>query len=79
MSIETISHLLLYCPKFHDKRHTLLSTLNNIDCKILESTDSYLAQILFGCASFDSETNTVVLNATIGYILSTERFKESLF
>ena len=69
-SIESTSHFLLHCPIFHDKRHSLLSTLNNIDCKILES---------FGCTSFDSETNTLVLNATIDYIFSTERFEEPLF
>ena len=68
-SIESTSHFLLHCPMFHDKRHTQLSTLNNIDSKILESTtDSYLTQtLLFGCTSFDSETNTQPL--TIFYPL----------
>ena len=79
-SIESTSHFLLHCPIFHDKRHAFLSTLNNIDCKILDSSDSYLTQtLLFGCTLFHSETETLVLNATIDYILSTERFKESLF
>ena len=56
------------------------STLNNIDSKILDSNDSYLTQtLLFGSTSFDSETNTLVLNATIDYILSTERFEQPLF
>ena len=80
LSIESTSHFLLHCPIFHDKRHTLLSTLNNIDCKILETTDSYLTHtLLFGCTSFDSETNTLVLNPTIDYILSIGRFEEPLF
>ena len=79
-NIESTSHFLLHCPIFHDKRHTLLSTLNNIDSKILESNDSYLTlTLLFGSTSLDSETNTLVLNATIDYILSTERFEEPLF
>ena len=79
-SIESTSRFLLRGPIFHDKRHNLLSTLNNIDSKILYTIDSYLAQtLLVGCTSFDSETNTRVLNATIGYILSTERFEETLF
>ena len=48
-SIESISHLL------DDKRHTVLSTLNNIGSKILQSNDSYLTQTpLFGFTSFDS-------------------------
>ena len=41
-STESTSHFLLHCPIFNDKRHTFLSTLNNIDCEILEPTDSYL-------------------------------------
>ena len=41
-STESTSHFLLHCPIFHDKRHTLLNTLNDIGCKILESTDSHL-------------------------------------
>ena len=61
------------------KRHTLQRTLNNIDSKILESTNPYLTYSLsLGSTSFESETNTLVLNATIDYILSTERFEESL-
>ena len=79
-STESTSHFLLHSPIFHDKRHTLLITLNNIDSEILESTESYLTQtLLFGCTSFDSETNTLALNATIDYILSTERFENLFF
>ena len=47
---------------------------------MLESTDSNLTQtLLYGFTLFDTETNTLVLNATIDYILSTERFVETLF
>ena len=55
-------------------------TLSNIDSKILGSNDFYLTQtLLFGTTSFDSETNTLVLNGIISCILSTERFEEPLF
>ena len=46
-SIELTSHFVLRCPIFNDKRHTLLSTLNNIDSKILVSADSYLTKRCF--------------------------------
>ena len=79
-SIESVPHFLLHSPIFHDKRHTPLSTLNNTDSKILESNDSYLTQtFLFGSTLLDSERNTLLLNATIDFILSTERFEEPLF
>ena len=47
---------------FNNKRDNLLSTLNHIDCKMLELTDSYLTQtLLYGYTSIDVETNTLVL------------------
>ena len=38
LDIESTSHFLLHCPIFNDERYTLLSTLNNIDCKLFELT-----------------------------------------
>ena len=77
-SIEQTSRFLLHCPIFRDKRHTILSTLDNINSKTLESSDSYLTQTpLFGSLWFYSETKTLVLNENNDYI-STERFEEPL-
>ena len=79
LDIESTSHFLLHCPSFNDERYTLLSTLNKIDCKLLELTKSSLSQtLLYGNALFDKEKNTLILNATIEYVLSTERFGELL-
>ena len=53
-SFDSTSHFLLHCPIFQDTRQTLLSTLSNINCKILEITNSYLTQtLLFGCTLLD--------------------------
>ena len=53
-SFDSTSHFLLHCPIFQDTRQTLLSTLSNINCKILEVTNSYLTQtLLFGCTLLD--------------------------
>ena len=79
LEIESTSHFLLHCPIFRDKRYTLLGTLRNIGCKLLESTDSCLTEtLLFGSTSLDPETNSLILNATIDFILSTKRFEEPL-
>ena len=79
LDIESTSHFLLHCPTFNDERYTFLSTLNNIDCSLLELTKSSLLQtLLYGNTLFDKEKNTRILNATIEYILSTERFDEPL-
>ena len=70
LDIESTSHFLLHCPTFNDERYTLLSTLNKIDCKLLELTKSSLSQTMFyGNTLFDKEEKTLILNATIEYIL----------
>ena len=40
LDIESASHFILRCPTFNYERCTLLSTLNNIDCTLVELTKS---------------------------------------
>ena len=78
--IESTSHFLLHCPIYNNEQSSLLNTIRNIDCKLLEITDSSLTQtLLYGNPSFDIITNSLFLNATIDFILSTKRFEEALF
>ena len=77
---ESASHFLLRCPIYDNDRSSLLSTIRNIDCKLLEITNSSLTQtLLYGNPSFDIITNSLILNATIDFILSSKRFEEALF
>ena len=46
LDVESTPHFLLHCPTFNDERYTLLSTFNNIDCTLLELTESSLSQTL---------------------------------
>ena len=56
LDIESTLHFLLHCPSFNNERSTLLSTLNKIDCKLLELTKSSLSQtLLYGNTLFDKE------------------------
>ena len=49
MDIESASHFFLHCSLFDDKRITLLSSLNKIDCKLIETNESSLMErLLFG-------------------------------
>ena len=53
MDIESTSHFFPHCPLFDDKRITLLSTLNKIDCKLIETNESSLTKtLLFGNSLF---------------------------
>ena len=78
--VESTSHFLLHCPIYNNERSSLLSTIRNIDCKLLENTDPSLTQtLLYGNPSLDINTNSLILNAAIDFILSTKRFEEALF
>ena len=78
--VESASHFMLYSPIYNNYRFSLLCTIRNIDCKLLEMTDSSLTQtLLYGNPSFDIITNSLILNATMDFILSTKTFEETLF
>ena len=80
LDIEATAHFFLHCPTYITERRTLLSTIENIDNNLLDLCESVLIKtLLFGSNSFDTNSNTNVLNATIKYVLSTKRFEEPLF
>ena len=79
MDIESTSHFFLHGPLFDDKRIALLSTLSKIDWNLIETNESSLTEtLLFGNLLFDLKKNSLILNESIDYILSTERFEEPL-
>ena len=79
MNIKSASHFFLHCPLFDDKRITFQSTLNKIDCKLIEANEASLIEtVLFGKLLFYLKKNVLILNVSIDYILSTKRFKEVL-
>ena len=78
--VQSTAHILLHCPIYNNDWFSLLSTIRNIDCKLLEISDSSLTHtILYGNPSFDVITNSLILNATIDFILFTKKFEEALF
>ena len=80
LDIETTSHYFLHCPLFHAERSTLLNNINEIDSTIFNKSDSVVTRILlYGNESFKDEVNLLILNATIDFVLSTNRFDEPLY
>ena len=79
LDVEANTHFHLYCPLLTNRRCTLLSTVNDIDSSLTNTNDSMLTHILlFGKASLDISANTPILNATMNYIISKNRFEEIL-
>ena len=94
LDVDTSTHFFLYCPLFTNQRRTILSTVNNIDSSydkytddsndkysnVKYTNDSILTHILlFGKVSLDISANTLILTATMKYIISMNRFQKSLF
>ena len=54
--------------------------MNDINSSITNTNDSIFTNILlFVKASLDTSANTLLLNAATNYIISPNRFEESLF
>ena len=78
--IETTIHFFLHCANFNIQRQTLFDKIATIDANILtENEDSIVNTLLFGKPNYENSFNKAMLNASIGYILSTERFNNPLF
>ena len=79
LDVETNTHIFLYCLLFSNQRSTLLSAVNNIDSSLTNTNDSILTHILlFGKTSLGIYAKTLILNATMNYIISTNSYEERL-
>ena len=73
-------HFFLYCPSFHTPRQTVLDNIRNINKQILSHGEDQLIQtFLYGNPNCNLTFNRLILNATIEYLTSKERFKCPLF
>ena len=73
--IETTAHFLLQCPNFSTQRQTLFDKIATIDANILRENENNIINILlFGKPNSEDCFNKQILNASIEFILSTERF-----
>ena len=75
MDIDTTCHCLLHCLNISNERFTLLNIASTIIRNSLLSCDATIVKLLlYGDESFDLVTNTLKLNASVGFILSSKRF-----
>ena len=57
----------------------LLNKIKSINWIVLEFSDAVVTKILlFGDNALGDSSNTLILNSTIDYILSTKRFDDSI-
>ena len=75
LDIEITCHFLLHCPNFINERTLLLNDISRIKKDTLPSCETAFVKLLsYGDDSFDSATNTLILNASLEYSSSSKRF-----
>ena len=78
--IESTVHFFLHLPNFTTQRQTLLNKIKSINASIMtENENSVVKTLLFGRPNFRYSTNKEIINATVSFILTTERFNCPLF
>ena len=78
--IESTMHFFLHCRNFLIPGQTLFQKIRNIDNNLFSQSETQLTQtLLYGNQNYHPGINRLIINSTIEYIISTERFKCSLF
>lgn len=79
-SIDCTIHVLLQCTNFTRQRQNLLNKMRSIDPSILAREETSVIK-MFSCGKLDfkESLNKEIINASIGYIISTECFYCLLF
>ena len=67
---ELSSLCVFHCAMYNYKKHTILNTIKNIDCRLLCVTETIFDKTLYENCSVDAYTNRQILNARIRNILS---------
>ena len=77
---ESANHFLLQCSLFLTERQVLKNKIRGIASSIIDQIQNSLCYILlFRKENMNDSENPQILNATIEYILPTERFNAPLF
>ena len=82
LAIESTIHFLLHCHHFSNIHSTLLNSINEVlgsITKISDLSDCALVKILlFGDQNYTQVENACIINATLKYLVDSERFNGPL-
>ena len=80
LEAETTIHCILNCPYYENERHILLASIRSIKSSILDQNDNNIIKtLLYGLGSLSETQNTSILNATMEFLVSSNRFEEQLY
>ena len=73
--IEITIHFFLHCSNYSNQRKTLFEKISNIKRSLLNQNDSIIVEtLLFASTGLNDEENACIIESTIEYITTTERF-----
>ena len=78
LDIETTCHYLLRCSNFINEKTLPLTNVLRITKDKYHCGITVIKFLLYGDNSLDSVTDTLILNASVGFILSRKRFNGAL-
>ena len=77
--IETTIHFFLHCSNYSNQRKILFEKISNIKHSLLNQNNSIIVEtLLFGSNSLNDEEYACIIESTIEYITTTERFRITL-
>ena len=79
LDIETTNHFILHFPYYGNERHILLASIRSVKSSILDQNDNIVKALLSGLKSVSKTQNTSILNATMEFLISSNRFEEQLY
>ena len=75
LKLNQVHIFLLHCHHFSNTRSTLLNSINNVLGSITTLDDYALVKILlFGDQNYSQVENSYIINATVKYLVNSERF-----
>ena len=80
LETENTSHYLLHCHHFSQNRINLMNSVNSIFENFDVRSDNIKTDVLlYGDPRLGGESNKIILEATISYLKTSERFTRSIF
>ena len=72
---ETTIHFCLHFSNYSNQRKTLVDKISNLKRSLWNQNDSLIVEtLLFGSNCLNDEENALIIESTIEYIITTERF-----
>ena len=80
LEAEATNHFILHCPYYENERHILLASIRCVKIRILDQNDNNIVKtLLYELNSLSETQNTSILNVTMEFLVSSNRFEEQLY